>query len=352
MKIKSLLISSLFAASVVCPCAISANEVHAEAVYSMGLSIDTIDLPVNWIEPDYVVKLPVRVSNNPGISYLSFLARSTDNVPGLISASYRRSMIPFNEISNLYWSEFKNGVRVITIGDDVYYDANDILCYMKIRIPENAEVGDFYGVDFVPECVEDGDEFGFEKDGVFYNEENFGDLQGGGVRIIEAEPLHGDYDQPVTPENNNDQRSDNNEPQNHDSPVANNDNPSNNNDNNDSKSDANGQNNDNKSDSDKGNNASKTDKKEAVTTQKGTTVTTTKTKITTSTTGSDKKTTVSSETTTEKVKETKTDITEKNNEETEEEKKKNHIPEFFISGIVSAGVIIFLLLQTISKKKK
>jgi hypothetical protein len=318
----------------------------------MGLSIDTMELPINWIAPNYVIKVPVRVSNNPGISYLTFLARATDNVPESINVTYRSSMIPFSQVSNLYWEEFKNGVRVITMGDDVYYDANDILCYMKIRIPENAQVGDFYGVDFAPECVEDGDEFGFEKDGVFYNEENFGVLQGGGVRITEAEPIHGYYDEPDTPDNNNDQRSDNNEPQNHDSPVANNDNPSNNNDNNDSKSDSNGQKNDNKSDSDKGNNVSKTEKKEDTTTQKGTKVTTTKTKVTTSTTGSDKKTTVSSETTTETVKETKVDITEKNNEESKEEKKKNHIPEFFISGIVIAGVIIFLLIQTISKKKK
>ena len=201
MKIKLLLIAALFSVSVASTYKADICEVHAEAVYSMGLSIDTMELPINWIAPSYMIKVPVRVSNNPGISYLTFLARATDNVPESINVTYRSSMIPFSQVSNLYWEEFKNGVRVITMGNDVYYDANDILCYMKIRIPENAQVGDFYGVDFAPECVEDGDEFGFEKDGVFYNEENFCVLQGGGVRITEAKPIHGYYDddEPVNP---------------------------------------------------------------------------------------------------------------------------------------------------------
>ena len=351
MKIKSLLISALFSASVICPNMTNVDEVHAEATYSMELSIDTLELPRNWIEPNYQIEVPVRVSNNPGVTYLTFMVRKSDNVPGYMSATYHREKIAFSDVGTSPSSENPNVTQVVAFGRNVYYDANDVLCYIKISIPQGAEIGDFYSLEFAPECVEDGNEFGFKKDGAFYNEENFSVLNGGGVRIVDDRPKYGEIIQPSTPENNNEQRDENNEPQNNEQPAVNENNSANNNDNSDNKNDSNGQNNRNEN-PDKGNNANKTDKKEDVTTQKGTTLT--KTKSTTSTTisGSDKKTTVLSETTGDKVKETKANIVEKNNEETEEEKKNNHIPEFFISGIVSAGVIIFLLIQNISKKKK
>ena len=191
MRIRSLLIAVIFSISAALPFTIKTEKAFAEAEYAIELSIETIELPRNWIiEPNYKVNIPLRVSNNPGITYLSFLVKQSDNTPGILSAKYNKGLIPFEGVGSSYWPGFTNGARITTRGKGAYYDANDIFCHISINIPNDADYGDFFSVDFVPECMEDGDEFSFKKDGILYTVENFGKLTGGGVRIVDDAPLY------------------------------------------------------------------------------------------------------------------------------------------------------------------
>ena len=354
MKIKTLLAAVIFSASVIFPLTLKTDKAFAEAEYAIEMSIDTWELPRNWIiKPDYKVELPVRVSNNPGISYLSFLVRKADNVPGRFIATYRKSLIPFGGVNSSSWSGFTNGIRVATYGEDVYYDANDIICYIAIHIPDNAEVGDFYGVEFAPEFMEDEREFSFKKDGVTYSIENFGKLTGGGVRIVEDAPLYRIETDYITEPNNEGAVSNEPAPQDQEQPQQNGEQAATNSDNSMGNEADNSSNNNN---SDKGNAAESTtvsateESSESKTTTSTSKTTSSTTKVSTS--ESRKTTTVLTEIQSETA-ETSGVSQDKASEEavSSEEKKKSHISELVAGGILAAGVIIFIILQKLTKKK-
>ena len=68
------------------------EEVYAEPQYNVGLEIETFNIPINWVEPGDEVELRVKIKNNPGFTYLSFLNNSTG-----VSIS---SCSPFGTLSN------------------------------------------------------------------------------------------------------------------------------------------------------------------------------------------------------------------------------------------------------------
>ena len=350
MKVKLLLASVIFLTSIIFPFMGKNDKVFAEAEYAIELSIDTLELPRNWIiEPNYKVELPVRVSNNPGITYLSFLAKKSDNISGIISVTYNKSLVPFEGIGSSYWPGFPNGARITTRGTGTYYDANDVICYILITIPDDANYGDFFGVDFAPECIEDGDEFSFKKDGILYTEENFGKLIGGGVRIVDDRPLYAVEPDYINGANSNDAVFNETSLQGQEQPVTN-----------EEKAASNNQNNDKSSEKIEDSNSESYSESDTTTTtsitkdasESKTTSTSKTTSKSVSMSDSKKKTTISSKIQIETVETSvvsqyeTTDVTA-----SETEKKKKHIPEFVAAGILVAGVIIFLILQKLTRKE-
>ena len=208
-------------------------------------------------------------------------------------------------------------------------------------------MGDFYGVDFTTEYQREGFEFYFIKDGIRYNEENFGKLTGGGVRIVDDAPLYA-----VETDYSNGGNDNVSEQQDREQPVSNEENAAPNNENTD-KSNERSEDNNNNSDSDNGAETTTSISATKDAEESKTTTSTSKTTSTTaSTSDSKKKTTSSSEIKPETIETTgalQEITTEKTASETET--KKNHIPEFVAAGILAAGVIIFLILQKLTKKK-
>ena len=348
MKVKLLLASVIFLTSIIFPF-MGKNKASAEAEYSLELSIDTLELPRNWIiEPHYKVEVPVRVSNNPGITYLAFLLKQTNNVPESISASYNKSLIPFNGVCSSYWPELGNGSWFSTVGNG-YYDANDIICYIVVRIPEDAQIGDFYSLEFAPEFNKDGIGFVFEKDGKSYTEENFGKLTGGGVRIVDDRPLYAVEPDYINGANTNDAVSNETSLQGQEQPVTSEEKAASNNQNND-KSSEKSEDSNSESNSESDTNTTTSITKDA--SESKITSTSKATSKSVSTSDSKKKTTISSKIQPETVETSVVSQYETTNETASgTEKKKNHIPEFVAAGILIAGVINFLILQKLTKKE-
>ena len=350
MKIKTLLAAVIFSVSIIFPLTVKTDKAFAEAEYAIGLCIDTIDCPRNWIiGPNYTVRVPVRVSNNPGITYLAFLAKQTGNLYKDIYAGYNKNIIPFNGVASSYWPEFENGAKFTTVGDG-YYDLNDVICYIVVTVPDSANVGDFYGLEFAPEFNYDGKGFCFKKDGIRYTIENFGSLTNGGVRIVEDAPLYRIETDYITEPNNEGAASSEPAPQDQEQPQQNEEQAAPNSDNS-SESGA-----ENSSNSDKENAAESTT---ASTTEEAseskTTTSTSKTTSSTakaSTSKSRKTTTVLTEIQSETAETSEASQEKTDKEEVSlTEKKRSHIPEFVAGGILAAGVVIFIILQKMTKKK-
>ena len=351
MKIKTLLAAVIFSASVIFPLTVKTDKAYAEAEYAIEMSIDTFELPRNWIiKPNYKARLPVRVSNNPGVTYLSFLAKKTDNITEIIEGRHNKAEESFAGVGSSYWLGFENGVRISTRGDNIYYDTDGIMCFIEVVIPDDAQIGDFYGVDFAPECQKDGNEFCFKKDGKIYHEENFGKLTGGGVKIVEDAPLYRIETDYITEPNNEGAASGEPAPQDQEQPQQNEEQAAPNSDN----SSENGA--ENSSNSDKENAAESTTA--STTEEPSESKTTTSTSKTTSSTAkastseSRKTTTVLTEIQSETAETSEASQEKADKEEVSlTEKKKSHIPEFVAGGILAAGVVIFIILQKMTKKK-
>ncbi len=351
MKKTLLLATAFMTALVSVPYTTESEMINAEAQYALELSIDTMEIPKNWmtLTSNYRVELPVRVSNNPGIESIRFLAKKADNIPDVLSATFNRNKIPFDGVGTGTWFGFKNVEVVYTMGDDVYYDANDIICYMAIYIPEDAAVGDYFSVDFAPECITQGNEFCFKKDGTWFGIENFGKLTGGGVLIVEDRPLYGTVVENNDPPAYNEPVTENYEQQQNIPASADNNTVDNNNNNNNDSNSNNENNNQNvsKSNGESENETTKTTEKkessETVTLESAA-----KTTTVSETAKNMKVTSVTDTIETQTEKEVSDDTKEKTDTSSEKEKKKSYIPAFVTAGIVAAGLIIFL----ICKKKK
>ena len=156
MKKTLLLATAFMAALVAAPYTTESEMINAEAQYALELSIDTMEIPKNWMSltSNYRVELPVRVSNNPGITSLSFIAKSDKS--GLLVAKHAPNT-PFKGVGCSFYA---NNVPIVKLNeqneDDIYYDLNGIICYMYVTIPENADYGDFIEVDFAPEYTTAG----------------------------------------------------------------------------------------------------------------------------------------------------------------------------------------------------
>lgn len=168
------------------------EEIYAEPQYNVGLEIETFNIPINWVEPGDEVELRVKIKNNPGFTYLSFLVKRDENTHEYISAITNRNMVPYTVVTSYFLDDFSYAVVSTNQGSyGPYYDLDDTVCYLIVTLPETINIGDFYGVEFVPEYRVNEEEIGFYKDRVFYGQENITEYINGGIRIVEERPIYG-----------------------------------------------------------------------------------------------------------------------------------------------------------------
>lgn len=176
------------------------EEVYAQAQYNMGLEIATMEVPINWVEPGDEVSLEISITNNPGFNKLVFLVKRDENTHEYLSAHCNRNMVPFSAVVSVYYDD--HSIAKIRTNDGEYgpyYDQDGQFCFVTLTLPETINVGDFYGVELLSECIENEYEIGFYKDGVFYGKENITSYINGGVRIVEERPIYQDpVGDPVT----------------------------------------------------------------------------------------------------------------------------------------------------------
>lgn len=177
------------------------EEVYAQAQYNMGLEIATMEVPINWVEPGDEVSLEISITNNPGFNMLSFLVKRDENTHEYLSAHSNRHIIPFSGVITGYFRGDHSIANIFTSNLEYgpYYDADGQFCFVTITLPETINIGDFYSVEFLTECINNDDEIGFYKDGIFYGKENITSYINGGVRIVEERPIYQDpVGDPVT----------------------------------------------------------------------------------------------------------------------------------------------------------
>lgn len=177
------------------------EEVYAQAQYNMGLEIATMEVPINWVEPGDEVSLEISITNNPGFNKLVFLVKRDENTHENLTVYSNRHIIPFSSVASGYFMHDSSIARVRTNDGEYgpYYDQDGQFCFVTLTLPETINIGDFYGVEFLNECIYEEEEIGFYKDGVFYGKENITSYINGGVRIVEERPIYQDpVGDPVT----------------------------------------------------------------------------------------------------------------------------------------------------------
>ncbi len=185
MKLRSAAAGILAATLMVMPYAGHTDTADAEAEYALQLSIDTIEVPRNWIENGVEIKVPIRITNNPGFDHLTFLVRKTEKA--IISGTIDPIYTTFSRLSNSYFDE---GV-VIATGIGSYYDSDGIFGYIELELFHDIEVGDFIPLDFITEDPFDDEKIGFYKGGIYYGQENLTNYENGGILIVDDKPMYG-----------------------------------------------------------------------------------------------------------------------------------------------------------------
>ncbi len=187
-KICGLLISVLLALSIF---NVGSISVKAEAVYNVGLEIETLDIPINWLQDGDGVSLMVKIKNNPGVDDFSFCYKTDDKIKDdLYSMIVTKGEYPSWNITTYI---FNNPVK--TYRDEIFthdrtniekFSANGGVCYIIVHLDsDNLQIGDFYPVEFVTEPIDHDYDIGFTIDDIFYDYKNITEYINGGVRVVE-----------------------------------------------------------------------------------------------------------------------------------------------------------------------
>ncbi len=186
-KICGLLISVLLALSLF---NVGSISVKAEAVYNVGLEIETAEMPINWIQEGDGASLLVKIKNNPGVDELLFSYKTDDRIkdePYSVMTTigeyptWTVTTFFFHDPFKTYRNEIINYDRKSTDK----FCANGGFCYITVYIDsDNVQIGDFYPVEFVTEPIDHDYDIGFTIDGTFYDYENITEYINGGIRVV------------------------------------------------------------------------------------------------------------------------------------------------------------------------
>ncbi|MDD6824806.1 MAG: hypothetical protein PUE12_01590 [Oscillospiraceae bacterium] len=182
-KINRIIISSVLLSGMCLHPYIVCDTVHAED-YVVELKMETQEIPVNYIDSQREVYLPISIVSNPGISSLDFVVERDPRIEEPVGAT-RYHDFPFG-------NKLQTGSNLTTLYTNVnagygkeeyYYDGTGLLLALSIVLPQDYAVGDVYKFRFYPETL-DGYRIRFVKDGEYYGAEHFR-YTDGEIRIID-----------------------------------------------------------------------------------------------------------------------------------------------------------------------
>ncbi|MBQ9981380.1 MAG: hypothetical protein IJP18_02310 [Oscillospiraceae bacterium] len=188
---------------------VDAAEWIDDAVYSVDIVVDTVEIDINDVPEDRCVKVGISLYNSPGINgvffplekdnRLEFSDFPLDNNNGLgISVGYLA-----NDIQNF---EFYYG----SIKEDLLYDG--CFGYIEFVLPEDIKYDDYFSVNILKEYIYKSNEasngipvflsFRMKEDVDVYKDyspENF-NITNGGIRIVGAESPQIEHSQTEPPQ--------------------------------------------------------------------------------------------------------------------------------------------------------
>ncbi len=197
-KICNVLLSVLLALSIF---NVESISVKAEAVYNVGLEIETAEMPINWIQEGDGVSLLVKIKNNPGVDELLFSYRTDDRIKDEpYSVMTTKGEYPTWTVTTFFFHDpfqtYRNDIFNRDRKSTEKFCTNGDICYITVYIdPDKVQIGDFCPVEFITEPIDHDYDIGFEIDGTFYNYENITEYINGGIRVVEPSlnytPLEG-----------------------------------------------------------------------------------------------------------------------------------------------------------------
>lgn len=123
------------------------NMVYA-GDYSIGIEMESQEIPINLIEKDRAVYVPVKINGNPGVTSLYFAFEYDEKFEEYMSAiTYHNS--EFEKELMSYSNGNDNYAGIIGgVSEDNYLDINGLYCALKLKLPENyAKDGEEYTQD-------------------------------------------------------------------------------------------------------------------------------------------------------------------------------------------------------------
>ena len=186
-RICNVLLSVLLALSIF---NVGSISVKAEAVYNVGLEIETAEMPINWIQEGDGASLQVKIKNNPGVDELLFCYKTDDKIKDEpYSFMSTKGEYPTWVVSTFFFHDPFQTYRIEIFNRDwnstEKYYANGDICYITVYVdPDKVQIGDFYPVEFITEPIDHDYDIGFEIDGTFYDYENITEYINGGIRVV------------------------------------------------------------------------------------------------------------------------------------------------------------------------
>ena len=162
------------------------------AEYSIDIVVDTVEIDINDIPEDRCVKVGISLYNSPGINGIFFPLEKDERLEFFDFPPIEYSDMGLS-LSNLTDNIKEISLYYGSLKDNLIYD--ECFCYIKLRLPENISIGDFFSVNILNEYIyksyeeSNGTAFNLsfcDKDFNSYSYDNF-NITNGGIRIVGAE---------------------------------------------------------------------------------------------------------------------------------------------------------------------
>lgn len=155
------------------------------------LKIQTKEIDIDDIPDDRIVDLDISIQNNPGIDIIGFLIEKDSRLEfseydvfenvhkGIGGSSHRR----FDNNENILYNEVIFGIYA--------NEDNGTFVKVKLKIPDNAQPGDFYSLKLLTSYEEVNPCIGLvsPESKIIYGSEYFGGFEDAGIRITDNTPM-------------------------------------------------------------------------------------------------------------------------------------------------------------------
>lgn len=164
-----------------------------DAPHDIKLTCETKYIDIDDIPEDRIVDLAVSIDNNPGFQLLSIYFNIDSRL------KYKNQMVcdvPSNrqDIGCVNWKLPK--IDSSEIQCDIFFGThvdksteNGELMYLKINLPDEVSVGDFFNVDILKESENCATYVCLDLKGAEYDYNSFSELNCGGIHITDDKPV-------------------------------------------------------------------------------------------------------------------------------------------------------------------